>query len=168
MASRLRMLCEQILAKEPRALSIAQCVKVCRITDWEFGVNVPRAVHPFSRLYVSGMARMKNIRKIEFFRSSVKNAHWDVITILESLEELSFAHCNFMDGPAGVDPSKRLKVNVPCLRVYGCSGCRQPSAAIDPRYLRTLIMDHDFADRVDWLSETALTEPRVYDYTRPV
>ncbi|KIJ06487.1 hypothetical protein PAXINDRAFT_20323 [Paxillus involutus ATCC 200175] len=162
MASRLRMLCEQILAKEPRALSIAQCVKVCRFTDWEFGVKAPRAVHPFTRLYVSGMAHMKNIRKIEFFRSSVKNAHWDVITILESLEELSFAQCNFMY------PGKRLKVNVPCLRVHRCSSYRQLSAAIDPRHLRTLTMDHDFADRVDWFSETALTELCVYDDTAPV
>ncbi|KIK78449.1 hypothetical protein PAXRUDRAFT_16865 [Paxillus rubicundulus Ve08.2h10] len=168
MASRARILCQRITAKEPRALSIAQCVKAGRFTDWEFGVNAPRAVHPFSQLYLSGMAHMKNIRKLEFFRSSVKKLHWDVIATLELLEELSFAHCDFVDGPADVVPGKRLKVKVPCLRVYGCSGSRQPSAAIDPRHLRTLATDHDFADQVDWLSDTALTELRVFDYTRPV
>ncbi|KAF8837155.1 hypothetical protein BDN67DRAFT_227811 [Paxillus ammoniavirescens] len=133
MASRLSMLCEQIVAKEPRALSIAQCVKVCRFTDWEFGDNAPRAVHPFSRLYISGMAHMKNIRTVEFFRCFVMNAHWNVIATLESLEELNFAHCNFVEGPVGVDPRKRLKINVSCLRVYGCLGYSQPSVAIDPR-----------------------------------
>ncbi|KIK92894.1 hypothetical protein PAXRUDRAFT_829551 [Paxillus rubicundulus Ve08.2h10] len=176
MASRVRMLCKQIVAKEPLSLSIAQCVKVCRFTEWEVchfigGEHADKASridHTHQQFDISGMARMENIRKLEFFRSSVKKLHWDVIATLESLEELSFIHCNFVDGPADVVPGKRLKVKVPCLRVYGCFGCHQPSAAIDPRHLRTLTMDHDFADQVDWLSETALVELCVYDYPRPV
>ncbi|KIJ08747.1 hypothetical protein PAXINDRAFT_102462 [Paxillus involutus ATCC 200175] len=158
--SRARALCEQVATKEPLALSLAQCVKVCHFMGWRFASGGPGswAVQTFSELCLSGMAHMKNISKLEFFESSVQKAHWDVITTLESLEELRFTGCNFLDGPADVDPGKRLKVKVPCLQVYEGCGNRQLAAAIDPRHLRTLTMDLAFSNQVDWLSDTALTE----------
>ncbi|KIJ19319.1 hypothetical protein PAXINDRAFT_7813 [Paxillus involutus ATCC 200175] len=165
MASRARILCQQIAAKEPLALFLSQCVKICHFTDWKDANESWCTVHTLSQLCISGMAHMKNIRKLQFFRSFVKKAHWDAITTLGSLEELVFTRCNFVDGPADVDPGKRLKVKVPCLLVYGCDSGLQPWAVIDARHVRTLTMDLTFADQVDWISETALIELHVFDYS---
>ncbi|KIJ08748.1 hypothetical protein PAXINDRAFT_18129 [Paxillus involutus ATCC 200175] len=154
MGSRAWILCRQIAAKQPLALSVAQCVNVCRFVWWNLAGDGSWAVQTFSH--------MKNIRSLKFFRCFVKKAHWDVITALESLEELSFTFCEFLDGPADVDPGKRSKVKVSRLRVHKCHGGHQPVAAIDARHLRTLTMDPDFVHGIDWLSETALTELYVF------
>jgi hypothetical protein len=162
MDSRARILCQHIAAKQPLALSLAHCVKVCHFTG--FG-NFNESVWAVYRgLYNSGMPHMKNLRELKFSRSIVKKVHWDAVATLESLEILDFSVCTFVDGPADVDPDKRLTVKVPCLSVHGCNGYPQLLAAIDTRHLRTLTMDLEFADHVDWLSETALIELRVYDY----
>ncbi|KIJ05966.1 hypothetical protein PAXINDRAFT_103566 [Paxillus involutus ATCC 200175] len=153
MASRAWILCQQIAAEHPLALSLAQCVKICRFAGWSLPRDGPWAAQVLSR--------MKNIREVEFFQCYVRKAHWDVITPLESLEELSFTLCEFLDGPADVDPGKRSKVKVPRLRVLRCHGDHQPMATIDARHLRTLGIDSDF-DGIDWLSGTALTELYVY------
>ncbi|KIK91861.1 hypothetical protein PAXRUDRAFT_608391 [Paxillus rubicundulus Ve08.2h10] len=125
---------------------------------------------PISRsllpIYVSphfGTAHMKNVRKFKFICSSVTKAHWDVVTTLESLEELTSMLDFFFGGPADMEPGKRLQVKVSSLLVYGCESCSQPSAAIDAHHFRTLAVDLDFADQVNWLSETALTKLRVPD-----
>ncbi|KIJ09332.1 hypothetical protein PAXINDRAFT_102277 [Paxillus involutus ATCC 200175] len=105
------------------------------------------------------MTHMKNIRELVFFCNTIKNAHWDVIANLESLEELSFTHCKFVDRPADEDHGKRLKVKVPCLRMTRCNGVAQLTAAIDALHLRTLTMGfQSAADQADWLSKTSLTD----------
>ncbi|KAF9220650.1 hypothetical protein BS17DRAFT_786902 [Gyrodon lividus] len=167
-ASRGRTLCQQIAAKQHLALSLAQCVKVCHITDWQLGDEGSWAVQMFSQRYVAGMAHMKNIRELMFFRSFVKQGHWDVITTLESLEKLGFDSCNFLDGPAHLGPDQRFKVKVPFLRVSGCSGHHQLSAAIDARHLRTLMMDEVFGGS-SWLYDTPpLTELQVFADEQPL
>jgi len=164
MASRAWILCQQIAAKQPLALSLAQYVKVCRFTDFLDAGAGSWGVQMFSKLYISSMAHMKNIRKLYFLQSSVENEHWDVITNLGSLQELSFTLCNFVDGFADVDHGKRLKVKVPCLRIIMCSGVSQLTAAIDARHLRTLTIDPTFsADQFDWLSEIVITELCIHD-----
>jgi hypothetical protein len=157
MASRARILCQQIAAKQPLALSLAQCVKVCRFTNWKHDNEA------LSQLYVSRMAHMKNIRELHFTQSFVKKTHWDVIATMESLEKLNFVLCRSVDSPAYVDLGKRLKVKVPFLLVHGCGSGGQPSAAIDAPHLHTLMMDLNFADQVDWLSGTALTQLHVFN-----
>ncbi|KAF9236789.1 hypothetical protein BU15DRAFT_63714 [Melanogaster broomeanus] len=77
--SRGMTLCSQIAAKEPLALSLAQCVKVCHFRDWRLGTESSWVVQAFSRVCVAGIARMKNIRELKFFGSFVNKGHWDVI-----------------------------------------------------------------------------------------
>ncbi|KIJ19329.1 hypothetical protein PAXINDRAFT_96730 [Paxillus involutus ATCC 200175] len=159
MASRGWILCQQIATKQPLALYLAQFVKACHFTDWAFGSAGSLGAQMFLESYISGMARMKNIRELHFSDFPVKKAHWDAIKNLESLEELSFTYCDFVDGPADVDPGKRLKVKVSCLQVYECGYSHQLAAALDVRHLRTLTTDMN----IDWLSETTLTELSVND-----
>ncbi|KAF8837168.1 hypothetical protein BDN67DRAFT_228582 [Paxillus ammoniavirescens] len=159
MASRAWTLCQQIAAQQPLALYLAQCVKACHFTEWMDVSADSWAVQRFSELYISGVAHMKNICELYFLQSSVEDKHWDMITTLESLESLNFTNCDFVDGPAGVRPGTRLKVKVPCLRIFRSFGSRELTAVIDVRHLRTLTMDFAFVDNhVSWLSETALTE----------
>ncbi|KAF8839494.1 hypothetical protein BDN67DRAFT_970002 [Paxillus ammoniavirescens] len=156
--SRSWILCQQIAAKQPLALSLAQCVKVCHFTDWKLVSTCSRVAHP---LYISGIMHMKNIRKLSFFQNLMKNAYWDVIANVQSLEELTCTHCQFLDDPADVDPGKRsnLKIKVPCLGMIMCSGVAQLTAAIDALHLRTLTIDYrSAADQVDWLLKTPITE----------
>ncbi|KAF9232245.1 hypothetical protein BU15DRAFT_14611, partial [Melanogaster broomeanus] len=80
------ILCRQIAAKEPLALFLAQCVKVCHFEGWQPGRNDYGGAQMSSRIYVSGLAHMRNIRELKFFfRSFVNNPLWDVIANLESL-----------------------------------------------------------------------------------
>ncbi|KAF9220648.1 hypothetical protein BS17DRAFT_810556 [Gyrodon lividus] len=151
-------LCQQVAAKEPLALSLAQCVKVCHITHWEV---YPLASCELSQMYTTGMAHMKNIRELKFIRSFINQGHWDVITVLESLEELSFDTCSFLDGPADLDPDKRAKVKVPYLQVLRCAGLLQPLKAVDPWHLHTLITGLRFDNRTNWRAETLPIDLRV-------
>ncbi|KIJ19179.1 hypothetical protein PAXINDRAFT_97204, partial [Paxillus involutus ATCC 200175] len=114
-SSRAWTLCEHIAAQQPLALSLAQCVKVCRFE--KLVSEDPPVSHT---LYISGLAHMKNICELTFLQSSMSNAHWDVIANLESLEKLGFTFCYFEDGSADADHGKRLKVKVPCLRMTRC------------------------------------------------
>ena len=101
---------------------------------------------------------MINIRQLEFYKSFVDTEHWNVIATLGSLEELSFDWCNFLDGPADVEPDERVKIKLTHLHVTDCEGVCQPIAATDPCYLRILGMDQVFFEEVDWLPQSALTE----------
>ncbi|KIJ19180.1 hypothetical protein PAXINDRAFT_8531 [Paxillus involutus ATCC 200175] len=156
--SRAQILCQQIAAKQPLALSLAQCVKVCRFEDWKLFSEGSRAAQA---LYISGISHMKNIRELSFSQNTMKNAHWDMIASVQSLEDLTFTYCQFVDSPADVDPGKRLnlKVKVPRVGITMCSGVAWLTAAIDARHLRTLTIDfQSAADQVDWLSETSIIE----------
>ncbi|KAG8215882.1 hypothetical protein J3R82DRAFT_7847 [Butyriboletus roseoflavus] len=104
-----------------------------------------------------GMLHMKNIRELKFSESFVDAEHWRVIAALESLEDLSFDSCEFLQGPLDVEPEERVKVKVSRLQVIDCTGQRQPIAAIHPQHLRTLVMDFSF-DQVEWLPQSSLIE----------
>lgn len=54
--------------------------------------------------YLPGVLHMKNIRELRFSVNSMDAAHWNAITTLESLEELSFNEYEFLQGPADVEP----------------------------------------------------------------
>ena len=101
---------------------------------------------------------MKNIRELEFLNSFVGTEHWSVIATLESLEELSFDVCKFLEGPADIEPEGKPKVRVSRLRVADCTGLLQPVAAMHPQYLRTLSMDSNFFGQVDWLPQSGLIQ----------
>ena len=101
---------------------------------------------------------MKNIRELKFTIWFVDAEYWNVISTLGSLEGLSFNWCKFLQGPADVEPKKRVRVKVSSFWVVHCTGLHQPVAAIDARYLRTFAMDITFFGLVDWLSQSAFTE----------
>ncbi|KAF9230020.1 hypothetical protein BU15DRAFT_13534, partial [Melanogaster broomeanus] len=84
-ASRGSTLCHHIAAKEPLALALAQCVGVCHLTNWRRGRDGWPGLRTLSQIYLTGMARMKNIRKVGILYSNVEIALWDVIATLESL-----------------------------------------------------------------------------------
>jgi hypothetical protein len=119
----------------------------------------PMGSRLFANKYIAGMLHMKNIRQIKFTSSFVDTKHWDAIATLESLEELSFNWCTFLQGPADVEPEKRVTVKVSRLRVVGL---RQLIAAMDARYLRTLAMDNKSFNQIDWLlPDCSHTAPRL-------
>ena len=97
---------------------------------------------------------MRNIRELAFFRSFVDAEHWDAIVALPSLEELSFHLCQFLKGPADLEPAKRVRVKPSRLSMVGSTGFRQPLAAIDVRYLRALTTDTLFFKLVDSLPQS--------------
>ncbi|KAF9230674.1 hypothetical protein BU15DRAFT_83331 [Melanogaster broomeanus] len=163
-----RTLCQHIAAKEPLALALAQCVKCCYLTNWPLASDAWPELRTLSRINLTGMARMKNIRELRISASNVKMVHWDVIAALESLQELCFECCVFWDDPADLDLDKKVKVL--CLEVSWCTGACSPYAAIDARHLRTLIMDMTdvgLGHEIEWLSETAITELRIYSHHVP-
>ncbi|KAF9233048.1 hypothetical protein BU15DRAFT_80519 [Melanogaster broomeanus] len=163
-----RTLCQHIAAKEPLALALAQCVKCCYLTNSPLAYDGWPELRTLSRINLTGMAHMKNIRELKITASNVKMAHWDVIATLESLQKLCFEHCFFWDNPADLYPDKKVKV--PCLDVSWCEGACSLYAAVDARHLRTLIMDMtdiDFGHEIEWLSETAITELRIYPHNEP-
>ena len=157
-ASRETTLCTQIAAKQPLALSLAKRVKTCHFTHWDNDQGW--AVRPFVEKYLSGMVHMTNICQLKFSDSFVDKEHWDAIATLQSLQDLSFDWCKFLRGPADAEPEKRVKLKVSRLQVTKCVAHCQAFAAIDPRYLRTLAVDHDVvvSDYIDWLPKSALTE----------
>ena len=157
-ASRMNTLCTQIVAKRPLALALVKTVKACRFTDWTLDDTGSWAVRLFAKKYIDGMSHMINIRKLEFSNSFVDTDHWNAIATLASLEELSFNRCDFLGGPADVEPDEWVKIKLTRLCVTDCEGVRQPIAATDPRSLRTLDMDGPFLEEVDWLPQSALTE----------
>lgn len=161
-APREATLCTQIAAKQPLALSLAKRVRVCDFTNWKLDSDVAGswAVRLFVKKYIAGMSHMKNIRELKFSASFVDAEHWSVIATLESLEELSFESCRFLQDLADVEPETRVKVKVSRLRVVKCWGTLGQSIAaiIDPQYLRTLVVDCTFYFQVGWLPQSALTE----------
>ena len=148
--SRESTLCTQIAAKQPLALALAKTVRVCHFTDWELDDTGSWAVRLFVNKYLAGMLHMQNIRKLTFTASFVDAEHWNAIATLGSLEELSFDSCQFLRGPADVEPEKRVRVRVSRLRVVQCDGLCQPVVAIDARYLRVLKFTDSFVDAEDW------------------
>jgi hypothetical protein len=52
------------------------------------------------------MARMTNIRKVEFHLSFVKKEHWEAMAALKQLDCLHFNHCSFTENP----PDQELSV----------------------------------------------------------
>lgn len=163
-ASRESVLCAQIVAQQPLALALAKVVRVCHFADWRLDGEGSWAVRTFARKYISGMLHMENIRELRFTDSFVDIEHWDAIATLPSLEKLSFLSCLFLQGPADVEPEKRVKVKVSRLQVLHCNlGFRQALAAIDPQHLRVLDMDHKFLDQVNWRLLSSLIELRFYD-----
>ncbi|KAH0835742.1 hypothetical protein J3R83DRAFT_9567 [Lanmaoa asiatica] len=165
-ALRAATLCTEIAAKQPLALSLAKRVRICHFTNWDLDDTGSWAVRLFTKKYTAGVLHMENIRELNFSASFVDAEHWSAIATLESLEKLSFDSCRFLQGPADVASEKRIKVKVSCLRVTNCTGHRQPVAAIDHRYLRTLTMDYMSFDHVHWLPQSALTELR-FCYPQP-
>ncbi|KAF9233050.1 hypothetical protein BU15DRAFT_80520 [Melanogaster broomeanus] len=160
-ASRGRMLCQHIAAKEPLALELARCVKVCYVTNWPLGLEVSSELQMLSQIYLTGIARMKHIHELKISYSNVKTDHWNVISTLESLQELRFHYCDFLESRADLDPDK---VKVLCFEAKLCRGAYHPSAAIDSRHLRTLVIhltNAQFGDEVGWVSETAVTELQI-------
>ena len=154
-ASREATLCTQIAAKQPLALSLAQRVRSCYFVFRR--VEDSRVV----RRYLAGMLHMKNIRKLKFSNSFVGAEHWSVIATLESLEELFFSWCTFLQDPADAGrskPEERVKVKVPHLQVINCDEDRELVAAIHPQYLRTLVVDSLLFDQVDWLPQSGIIE----------
>ncbi|KAF9230007.1 hypothetical protein BU15DRAFT_84189 [Melanogaster broomeanus] len=157
------MLCQHIAAKEPLALALAECVKVCHVTDCDLGLQDSSNLEMLSRIYLAGMAGMKNIRELEISHSNVTTDYWDVISTLELLQKLCFHSCDFLESPVGIDPDKKFKVS--CLEAMRCKRPYHSYAAVDARDVRTLAMDTigvGFGRDIDWLSETALTELRIY------
>jgi hypothetical protein len=160
--SRVTALCTQIVAKQTLPLALAKAVKVCNFRDWELDDIPPWAARLFANKYIAGMLHMENIRQIKFTSSFVDTKHWNAIATLESLEEPPFNWCTFLQGPADVEPEKRVTVKVSHLRVVECDGLRQLIAAMDVRYLRTLAMDNKFFNQIDWLlPDYSHTTPRL-------
>ena len=160
--SRESTLCTQIAAKQPLALALAKTVRVCYFTNWKLDdtgswADRPR---PFADKYIAGMLHIKNIRELKFWNSFVDAEHWNAISTLESLKELSFDFCGFRQDLADVEAEKSTKVKVSRLRVVDCDSLllHQLIAAIDARYLRTLAVDKKFFNHIDWLSQSPLTE----------
>jgi hypothetical protein len=116
------------------------------------------AIRLFVKKYIAGMLHMTNSRDLKFSESFVDVEHWNAVATLGSLEELAFYSCKFLQGPANVEPEKRVKVKVSRLQVVNCIELRPLITAIDARYLRTLAIDNNFFDHVHWLSPSALTE----------
>ena len=160
--SRESTLCTQIAAKQPLALALAKTVRVCQFTDWKLDDAGSWAVlfREFADKYIAAILHMKNIRELKFRNSFVDAEHWNAITTLESLEELSFDWCTFRQGLADFDAEKSAKVKVSRLRVVNCDSMilYQIIAVIDARYLRTLAVDNKSIGYIDWLSQFALTE----------
>ncbi|KAF9232244.1 hypothetical protein BU15DRAFT_67650 [Melanogaster broomeanus] len=92
-----------------------------------------------SQIQFTGLSHMTNICKLRISHLTVDITFWDVAATLESLQELCFKHCDFSESPVDLDPDKKLKV--PCLEVFW---------------------------QIDWLSETAVTELRIYTFFEPV
>ena len=160
--SRESTLCTQIAAKQPLALALAKTVRGCQFTDWKLDGAGSWAVlfREFADKYIAAILHMKNIRELKFRNSFVDAEHWNAITTLESLEELSFDWCTFRQGLADFDAEKSAKVKVSRLRVVNCDSMilYQIIAVIDARYLRTLAVDNKSIGYIDWLSQFALTE----------
>ncbi|KAF9233052.1 hypothetical protein BU15DRAFT_66915 [Melanogaster broomeanus] len=116
--SRGMTLCQHIADKEPLALALAPYVKTCHLKYWFLSQEGSPELRVLSQMYLTAVAQMKNIRELGIFYSNVKIAHWDVITTLESLQELCFDSCNFSENPADLNPAKKVKV--PCLKVLRC------------------------------------------------
>ena len=111
--SRESTLCTQIAAKQPLALALAKTVRVCYFTNWKLDdtgswADRPR---PFADKYIAGMLHMKNIRELKFWNSFVDAEHWNAISTLESLKELSFDFCGFRQDLADVEAEKSTKVS---------------------------------------------------------
>ncbi|KAF9229975.1 hypothetical protein BU15DRAFT_84235 [Melanogaster broomeanus] len=164
------MLCQHIAAKEPLALALAECVKVCRVTNCRLGLGGSSNLEMLSQIYLAGMARMKNIRELEISHSNVTTDYWDVISTLELLQKLCYHSCDFLESPVGIDPDRKVKV--PYLEAMRCNRPYHMYAAVDARHLRTLVidmMDVDFGYETDWLSlsGTAVTELRIYSHHIP-
>ena len=153
--SRETTLCAQIAAKQPLALALAKTVRVCHFTDWNSGLGDPGSWALFSDKYIVGMLHMKNIRELKFTASYVDAEHWKVITVLGSLEELSFDPCRFRPH---VVPRENIRVKVSHLRAINSIELRPLVAAMDARCLRIFTAGDSFVGYVDWLSRSALTE----------
>ena len=161
-ASREGALCARIAAKEPLALALAKAVRECHFKHWKTGSWEIR------RSYIAGMLHMTNIRELKFFNSFVNAEHWNAIATLLSLEKLTFTCCRFLQHPAGVEPEKRAKVKVSCLRLaYGNSGVRHLLTAIDAQHLHSLDIDHELLNEVDWHSLSSLTVLHFRAYYHP-
>ncbi|KAF9233045.1 hypothetical protein BU15DRAFT_66911 [Melanogaster broomeanus] len=169
-ASRGKTLCQHIAAKQPLALALARCVKVCYITQRPLDLECSPQLQTLSQIQFTGLSHMTNICKLRISHLTVDITFWDVAATLESLQELCFKHCDFSESPVDLDPDKKLKV--PCLEVFWCEGACPLSATVDAPHLRTLTMDMIFVNcnhrQIDWLSETAVTELRIYTFFEPV
>ena len=170
-APRERVFGQQIAAKQPLALALAETVRECRFIHWrlDHDKDLAWAVRLFAHKHIAAMAHMKHIRRLAFSDSFIESEHWKVISALESLQDLMFNGCQFLQGPADAEPDKRIKLKVPRLEVTGhCTGNHQPLAAVDAQHLRTLAVDFAVWD-VDWFSHSAITElhvvPDLSEYT---
>jgi hypothetical protein len=88
------------------AKSVALYVKECHFKYWRGTKEVQQFLSPFSTLYCHAMARMTNIRKVEFHLSFVKKEHWEAMAALKQLDCLHFNHCSFTENP----PDQELSV----------------------------------------------------------
>lgn len=159
--SRESTLCAQIAANQPLALSLAQTVKICRFTDWKTNTAGAWALRIFSKKYLAAMVHMKSIHQLTFSDSFVDSEYWDAMATLPLLQELSFERCSFRAGPADVEPEKRVMLKVSRLQVTECPEIRQPFSVVDPRSLRTLVVDSKVLYHGDWISQFAVTELRI-------
>ena len=102
---------KQIVANTEPAMSTALYVKECYFRHWHAPKEVQRFLFPFSTLYCRAMARMTNIRKVEFYQSFVKKEHWEAMAALKQLDCLHFYNCSFTENP----PDQELSVRAVAL-----------------------------------------------------
>ncbi|KAF9233047.1 hypothetical protein BU15DRAFT_80518 [Melanogaster broomeanus] len=140
-ASRGKMLCQHIAAKEPLALALAECVKVCHVIRLAILASKTRRISKCSRGYTK--------------------PGW---------QKLCYHSCDFLESPVGIDPDKKVKVPcleaIRCTKPYRLYAAVD---ARHLRTLVIDMTDADFGYETDWLSlsGTAVTELRIYSRNVP-
>jgi len=130
-ASRKMTWVRQIVKNAEPAKSVALYVKECHFKGWCIPKESGR-LFSFSTLYCHAMARMTNIRKVEFDLSFVKKEHWEAMAALKQLDCLHFTYCTFTENP----PDQELSVRA--VTFFSCSPTPFTLWPIATSTLRTL------------------------------
>jgi hypothetical protein len=136
-AHRKTILARRIVANTGPAKSVALYVKECYFEYWRTSKELQRFISPFSKLYCRAMARMLNIRKLEFYQSSVTKEHWEAMAALRQLDCLTFRDCSFVDNP----PDRELRVRTVKFSNSHTSRILRPIATSTLRTLETDQLD---------------------------
>jgi len=94
------------VANTDPAKSIALHIKEYYFRYWSGPKQEQLFRFPFSTLFCPAMARVANIREVEFVLSFVTKEHWEAMAALKQLDCLHFSDCSFTENP----PDQELSV----------------------------------------------------------